>query len=80
MYDVTIFDPKAELPALTETYRDAEKALVRYHLHYRAGEDKLPAKLRPDILSLDTQGLERDKGRTHLTIPGLELRVARRDP
>lgn len=41
MYDITIFDPINELPSLTTTYRDAATALVRYHLHYRAGEDNL---------------------------------------
>jgi DNA repair exonuclease SbcCD nuclease subunit len=41
MYDITIFDPKNELPTLKENYKDAERALVRYHLHYRAGEDNL---------------------------------------
>jgi DNA repair protein SbcD/Mre11 len=41
MYDITIFDPKNELPALRDNYKDAERALVRYHLHYKAGEDNL---------------------------------------
>jgi exonuclease SbcD len=41
MYDITIFDPKNELPALKDNYKDAERALVRYHLHYKAGEDNL---------------------------------------
>lgn len=41
MYDVTIFDPKNELPTLAANYRDASRALVRYHLHYKAGEDNL---------------------------------------
>jgi exonuclease SbcD len=41
MYDLEIFSPKDELPALRATYPDAERALVRYHLHYKAGEDNL---------------------------------------
>jgi exonuclease SbcD len=41
MYDITIFDPANELPSLTSTCKDAAIALVRYHLHYRAGEDNL---------------------------------------
>jgi exonuclease SbcD len=41
MYDVTIFDPVSELPALVGNYKEAEHALVRYHLHYRAGQDNL---------------------------------------
>jgi exonuclease SbcD len=41
MYDITIFDPKNELPTLKENYKDAERALVRYHLHYKAGENNL---------------------------------------
>lgn len=41
MYDITIFDPRHELPALRDNYKEAERALVRYHLHYKAGEDNL---------------------------------------
>ncbi len=41
MHDITIFDPTNELPHLAENYRDLDRALVRYHLHYRAGEDNL---------------------------------------
>jgi DNA repair protein SbcD/Mre11 len=41
MYDLEIFSPQDELPALKANYPEAERALVRYHLHYRAGEDNL---------------------------------------
>ena len=41
MYDLEIFDPKNELPALPSLYPEAERALVRYKLHYKAGEDNL---------------------------------------
>jgi exonuclease SbcD len=41
MYDVTIFNPQAELPGLPSLYKDSATALVRYHLHYKAGEDNL---------------------------------------
>ena len=41
MYDLEIFSPKDELPVLRDNYPECEKALVRYHLHYKAGEDNL---------------------------------------
>ncbi len=41
MYDLDIFDPQNELPALPALYPEAERALVRYKLHYKAGEDNL---------------------------------------
>ncbi len=41
MYDLEIFSPKDELPALPDNYPEAERALVRYHLRYKAGEDNL---------------------------------------
>ena len=41
MYDLEIFSPKDELPVLRDNYPECEKALVRYHLHYRAAEDNL---------------------------------------
>jgi exonuclease SbcD len=45
MYDVEIFEPAAQLPHLRDRFPEAEKALVRYHLHYKAGEDNLHAIL-----------------------------------
>ncbi len=41
MYDIEIFSPTEEIPHLRETYPDAERALVRYHLHYDASEENL---------------------------------------
>ena len=41
MYDLEIFSPKDELPVLRSNYPECDKALVRYHLHYKAGEDNL---------------------------------------
>lgn len=41
MHDIEIFDPQNEIPHLAQNYPDAENALVRYHLHYKAGEDNL---------------------------------------
>jgi exonuclease SbcD len=41
MYDLDIFDPQNELPALSTIYPEADRALVRYRLHYKAGEDNL---------------------------------------
>ena len=41
MYDIEIFNPQLELPALPSLYPEAERALVRYKLHYKAGEDNL---------------------------------------
>lgn len=41
MHDIEIFSPADELPYLRDNYPDADEALVRYHLHYRAGEDNL---------------------------------------
>jgi exonuclease SbcD len=46
MYHVDIVNPKLELPLLRERYPDAERALVRYHLQYTAGEDNLEEILR----------------------------------
>ena len=41
MYDLEIFSPKDELPALRDNYPECARALVRYHLHYKAAEDNL---------------------------------------
>jgi exonuclease SbcD len=41
IYHVEIHDPKAELPQLRQRYPDAERALVRYAVRYRAGRDNL---------------------------------------
>jgi exonuclease SbcD len=46
MYDVDITRPQEELPLLRERYPDADRALVRYHLKYRAGVDNLEELLR----------------------------------
>jgi exonuclease SbcD len=45
-YDVEIHHPAEQLPLLRERYRHAERALVRYHVKYRAGEDNLHAILQ----------------------------------
>src|SRR6266542_729122 len=41
MYDLEIFSPQDELPALASTYTEGQRALVRYHLRYKASEDNL---------------------------------------
>jgi len=41
MYDLTIVNPRDTLPGLRGTYPEAERALVRYQLSYKAGEDNL---------------------------------------
>jgi exonuclease SbcD len=41
IYDLEICQPRLELPRLLERVPDAERALVRYRLTYRAGEDNL---------------------------------------
>lgn len=46
MYDVDITRPQEELPLLRDRYPDADRALVRYRLKYRAGEDNLEELLR----------------------------------
>jgi len=46
MYEVDITRPQEELPLLRERYPDADRALVRYHLKYRAGYDNLEELLR----------------------------------
>jgi DNA repair protein SbcD/Mre11 len=46
IYEIEIADAKAELPELRNFYPDAERALVRYQLKYRAGTDNLEELLR----------------------------------
>jgi exonuclease SbcD len=46
IYAVEIRNPQAELPQLRERYPDAEDALVRYRVEYRAGSDNLEQILR----------------------------------
>jgi exonuclease SbcD len=46
IYDLHIENPAAELPTLPDRYPDAERALVRYHVTYRAGTDNLEETLR----------------------------------
>ncbi len=46
LYDVTIDDPHRQLPQLRERYPDAEQALVRYRLTWKAGEHDRDELLR----------------------------------
>jgi exonuclease SbcD len=46
IYDITITNPREELPLLRSRYPDAEQALVRYHVTYTAGRDSLEEILR----------------------------------
>jgi DNA repair protein SbcD/Mre11 len=46
IHDVQIHEPRTELPQLRQRYPDCEKALVRFQLRYRAGEDNLEEILR----------------------------------
>jgi exonuclease SbcD len=45
MYDLNIHDPREELATLRERFPDADQALVRFHVRYRAGTDNLNAVL-----------------------------------
>jgi exonuclease SbcD len=45
-YDVEIDDPLAQLPRLRDLYSDADRALVRYRLTWRAGEHDREGLLR----------------------------------
>jgi exonuclease SbcD len=46
IYEVAITRPQEDVPRLREQYPDADRALVRYHVTYRAGIDNLEAILR----------------------------------
>jgi exonuclease SbcD len=46
IYEVTITQPRDELPRLTEMYPDHDRALVRLQVTYQAGTDNLEAILR----------------------------------
>ena len=46
VYSVDIQDPRAELPLLSSSYLDAERALVHIKLKYTAGVDNLDTTLR----------------------------------
>src|SRR3954453_13792602 len=41
MYDLETFSPRDELPALASNYPEGQRALVRYHLRYKANQDNL---------------------------------------
>ncbi len=45
-HDVHIVHPREELPRLRDRYPDADRALVRYRVSFRAGEDNLEEILR----------------------------------
>jgi len=45
IYEVTLLNPKDDLPRLKEEYPDADEDLVNLHIHYTAGEDNLEAIL-----------------------------------
>ncbi len=47
-YDVQITDPQAELPQLLDRYPQAERALARIDVTYRAGEDNI-AEIRKTL-------------------------------
>src|SRR5262249_31789013 len=41
IYEVRITNPRKELPRLRAKYRDADRALVKYHVTFEAGKDNL---------------------------------------
>jgi exonuclease SbcD len=59
LYDITIDDPTAEVPRLRERYPDAERALVRYRLTWKAGEHDRDELLR-ELEAIFPRWYERD--------------------
>jgi exonuclease SbcD len=43
IYEVVVHDPEAEISSLAERYSDPTRAIVKYQLHYRPGEDNRDA-------------------------------------
>jgi exonuclease SbcD len=46
IYEVSVFDPAADIPRLKEEYPDAQADLVNLHISYTAGKDSLEEVLR----------------------------------
>ena len=59
LYDITIDDPHEQIPRLRERYPDAERALVRYRLTWKAGEHDRDELLR-ELETIFPRWYERD--------------------
>ncbi len=80
LYDVAIDDPEVQVPRLREMYPDAERALVRYRLVWKAGEHDRDALLR-ELDSIFPRWYDRDvteagagaRDSTHTSLPETPL-------
>jgi exonuclease SbcD len=80
LYDITIDDPHTQVPRLRDSYPDAERALVRYRLTWKAGEHDREGLLR-ELEAIFPRWYERDvieagadaRDSTHASLPAAAL-------